>query len=83
MKSQDHQERIKLFFDNRTKERNLMAGDLVLKWVTRREAKEKHGNLNNLWIGPFQVVEAQENNTYELDQLDGELIGDFYKWAVP
>jgi hypothetical protein len=32
IKSQVHQERIKQIFDKRTKERNFMTGDLVLKW---------------------------------------------------
>ena len=32
IKSQAHQARIKEIFDKRTKERNFMAGDSVLKW---------------------------------------------------
>jgi hypothetical protein len=75
IKSQAHQARIKEIFDKRTKERNFMIGDLVLKWDARREAKGKHGKFDNLWLGPFQVVAVQDNNTYELAQLDGELFG--------
>jgi len=54
--SQAHQARIKEIFDKRTKERNFIAGDLVLKWDARREAKGKHGKFDNLWLEPFHVV---------------------------
>jgi len=73
MKSQAHQEKMKESFDKRTAERNFTAGDLVLKWDAKREAKRKHEKFDNIWLGPFKVVVAQDNNTYELDQVDGEL----------
>jgi hypothetical protein len=38
--------------------------------------KVKHGKFENLWLGPFQVVVAQENNTHELGQLDREFFWD-------
>jgi hypothetical protein len=63
---------MKEIFDKRTKERNFKVGDLVLKWDSRREAKGKHGKFDNLWLQPFQIVAAQDNNTYELAQLDGD-----------
>jgi hypothetical protein len=66
---------MKKIFDKRTKERNFMTGDLVLKWDAKREAKGKHGKFDNLWVGPFQVSAVQDNNTYELAHLDGELLG--------
>jgi hypothetical protein len=50
-----------------------MVGDLVLKWDARREAKGKRGKFDNLWLGPFQVVGVQDNNTYYLVQMDGDL----------
>jgi hypothetical protein len=66
---------MKEIFDKRSKERNFMIGDLVLKWDARREAKGKHGKFDNLWLGPFQVIAVQDNNTYDLAQLDGEVFG--------
>jgi hypothetical protein len=39
---------MKEIFEKRTKERNFMTGDLVLKWDARREAKGKHGKFDNL-----------------------------------
>jgi hypothetical protein len=67
--------KVEISFEKRTKERNSMVGDLVLKWDARREVKGRHGKFGNLLLGPFQVVAARENNTYELTQLDGELFG--------
>jgi len=52
-----------------------MIGNLVLKWDARSEAKGKYGKFDNIWLVPFQVVAVQDNNTYELAQLDGELFG--------
>jgi hypothetical protein len=66
---------MKEFFYKRTKEINFLEVDMVVKWDARRESKRKHGKFDNLWLGPFQVVETQENNTYEFDQLDGDLFG--------
>jgi hypothetical protein len=53
IKSQTHREKMKEMFDKRTKERNFMTRDLVLKWDARREAKGNHGKFDNLWLGPF------------------------------
>jgi hypothetical protein len=75
LKSQAHQERMKEIFDKRTKERSFMVGDIVLKWDARREAKGKHGKIDNLWLGPFQIIVVKDNNTYELAQLDGDVLG--------
>jgi hypothetical protein len=43
-----------------------MIGDLVLKWDAQRESKGGHGKFDNIWLGPFQVVAFQDNNTYDL-----------------
>jgi hypothetical protein len=60
-----------------------MVGDLVLKWDARREVKGRHGKFDNLLLGPFQVVAARENNTYELTQLGWRVVGGSYKWKFP
>ena len=63
LRSQAHQERMKEIFDKRSKEKSFMTWDLVLKWDAIREAKGKHGDFDNLWLGPFQVIVVQDNNT--------------------
>jgi hypothetical protein len=62
---------MKEIFDKRSKERSFMTGDLVVKWDAKREEKGNHGKFDKLWLGPFHIVVSQDNNTYELAQLDG------------
>ena len=47
-------------------------GDMVLRWDARKEQKGKHGKFDNLWFGPFIVSKVLENNTFVLQNLDGE-----------
>jgi hypothetical protein len=63
---------MKEIFDKKSKEKIFMIGDLLLKWDSIREAKGKHGEFYNLWLGPFQVIAVQESNKYDLVQLYGE-----------
>jgi len=63
---------MKEIFDKRSKERRFMIGYLVLKWDSRRETKGKHKKLDNLWLGPLQVIAVQDNNIYDVAWLDGE-----------
>ena len=73
--NQDYQEKMKATFDRNTKARDLQAGDLILRWDAARQKKGQHGKFDNLWIGPFQVTEVLENNTYQLATTDGEEVG--------
>ena len=63
---------MKSIFDRKEKEVLFQAGDLVLRWDTRREDKGKHGKFDPLWYGPFKISEARSNNTFILEYLDGE-----------
>ena len=48
----------------------------MLKWDAQRQDKRKHGKLEALWIGPFNISEVFQNNTYKLQNLeDSELSG--------
>jgi hypothetical protein len=66
---------IKDIFDTWMKERNFMTRDLIQKWDSSREAKGKHGKFDNLWLRTFKVFAVQDNNTYELAHIDGEIFG--------
>ena len=44
----------------------------MLRWDTRREDKGKHAKFDNLWFGPFSIVEVKGNNTFILQNLQGE-----------
>ena len=69
-----YQSKMKSIFDRKAKEIDFKVGDLVLRWDTRREDKGKHGNFNPLWYGPFRIVGARANNTFFLENLDGETL---------
>ena len=41
---------MKYNFDKKSQKRDV----LVLRWDARKDEKGKHGNFDNLWIGPFK-----------------------------
>ena len=69
-----YQSKMKGIFDRKAREIDFKVGDLVLRWDTRREDKGKHGKFDPLWYGPFKIIEARENNTLFLENLDGEYL---------
>ena len=75
-KSESHQQRIKVMFDKREKVDNFQVGDWVLKWDTVRKDKGKHGKFDSLWIGRFVIAQIQQNNTFKLQNLEGEEVFD-------
>ena len=44
---------------------------MVLRWDAKKEQKGKHGKFDNLWLGPFTIVNILGNNTFVLQNLDG------------
>ena len=75
-KLETHQQKIKVMFDKREKVDNFQVGDWVLKWDTVRQDKGKHGKFDSLWIGPFVIAQVQKNNTFKLQNLEGEEVFD-------
>jgi len=74
-KFQEYQDKMKaIFFYMREKQRNFVHGDLVLKWDSRREYHGKHGNVYNLWHGPFKIDAIEGNNSFSLQNLNGDLL---------
>jgi hypothetical protein len=73
--SQLHQERMKNKFDKHSKQEEFHLGDLVLKWDARNEDKGKNGKFDNIWMGPFKISAYHENNSYFLEELNGECVG--------
>jgi hypothetical protein len=43
----------------------------VLKWDAPRQEKGKHKKFDALWFGPFNILEVFSNNTYRLQDLEG------------
>ena len=67
-----YQEKMKSIFDRKTKEVPFQGGDVVLRWDTRLEEKGKHFKFDPLWYGLYIISEARSNNTFILEDLDGE-----------
>jgi len=63
---------MKSLFDRRARGRDFKEGDLVLIWDSRREDKGKHGKFDNLWFGPLAILEVKGNNTFLLQNLEGQ-----------
>ena len=63
---------MKQMFNRKAREINFNKGDLVLRWDTSREDKGKHAKFDNLWFGPFSIIEVKGNNTFILQNLEGQ-----------
>ena len=65
-----HQQRIKRWFDKHVVgDKQFQVGDLVLKWDKASEARGKHSKFQNLWLGPYEIVEKIRDVTYRLQSL--------------
>jgi hypothetical protein len=71
-KAHDCQQRIKRAFDRKRRREDFQLGDLVLKWDAPRHDRGKHNKFEALWIGPFKISKVFSNNTYRLQDLEGE-----------
>ena len=70
----EYQEKMKNVFDQHAKDRNFQDGDLVLRWDVRRAEKGKHAKFDLLWFGPFKIAQLGRNNTFYLENLQGDLL---------
>ena len=71
-KLQKYQNKMKILFDRKDRDIDFKERDLVLRWDARREDKGKHGKFDNLWFGPFSIAEVKGNNTFILQNLEGQ-----------
>ena len=69
---QDHQQKVKLAFDRKVTKKEFEIEDLVLKWDAPIKDKGKHNKFDALWIRPFKISKVFSNNTYRLQDLEGE-----------
>ena len=66
------QEMVKRWFDkHKAGKKESKVGDLVLKWDHPHDEKGKHTKFQQLWIGPFQIVEKLGPSTYKFQDLQG------------
>ena len=71
-KAQMYTKEIKQRFDRKIKENIFSCGDMILRWDARKEQKGKHGKFDNIWFGLFIISKLLENNTFILQNLEGE-----------
>lgn len=71
-KTQTFHDKVKKGFDRKTKPDDFHQGDLVLKWDVRHEKKGKHGKFEHLWKGHYQIAEDHGNNSYGLQEINGD-----------
>jgi hypothetical protein len=45
-----------------------------LKWDARKEDARKHGKFHHLWFRPFKIVATEGENSFLLENLDGEIL---------
>jgi hypothetical protein len=70
-----HQQVVKCWFDkHKAGNKYFDVGDLVLKWDKVNEPKGKHSKFQNLWLGPYQIVEKIGADTYRLQSSRGNWI---------
>jgi len=66
------QQKVKQAFDRKVTKKEFELRDLVLKWDAPRQDRGKHNKFDALWIGPFRITEVFSNNTYKLQDLEGD-----------
>lgn len=60
-----------------------------LKWEDKIEDKGKHRKFENFWKGPYKISTYHGNNTFTLQDMDGQLYagghinGRFLKHYIP
>ena len=75
-KSEAHKQKINVMFDKREKMDKFQVVDWVVKWDTVEKDKGQHGKFDSLWISPFVIAQVQNNNTFKMQNLEGEEVFD-------
>jgi hypothetical protein len=73
-KLQKYQDNMKSLFDQKSKDREFIPGDLVLKWESRKKDMVKHGKFDQIWCGPYKISASEGKNVFLLENLDGKIL---------
>jgi len=71
---QKYQDNMKTLFDHKTKDKEFLLGDLVLRWDDRKEESTKHGKFDHIWYGPFRVAASEGKNLFLLENLHSKIL---------
>ena len=70
---QKYQDDMKTLFDRKTKDREFLPGDLVLRLDDRKEDLAKHGKFDHILYGPFRVATSEGKKSFLLENMDGKI----------
>jgi hypothetical protein len=65
---------MKSLFDQKSKDREFLPGDLVLKWGAGKEDAGKHGKFDPIWSNPYKISAFEGKNIFLLENLDGNIL---------
>ncbi|XP_059076666.1 uncharacterized protein LOC131875945 [Cryptomeria japonica] len=67
------QQMVKALHDRKACDMSFEEGEWVLKWNAKDQDKGKHGKFDALWLGPFIILEKSGENSYYLQDTDGQV----------
>jgi hypothetical protein len=70
---QKYQDDMKTLFDRKSKDKEFLPSDLVLKWDARKEDLTKHGKFDHIWYGLFKVATLEGKNSFLLENMDDKI----------
>ena len=79
-KVESYKKKLKESFDKKVKKYTFSIDDAVLKWDERNDEKCKHGKFNNLWLGSFTIINILGNNTFVLQNMNGDEVAGPLNW---
>ena len=65
---------MKALFDQNSKDKEFLPGDLVLKWEARKEDVGKHGKFDQIWCGTYKITASEGKNVFLLENLDRNIL---------
>ena len=74
-KVEAYKKKVKAIFDKKLKKDTFLVGDVVLRLDAQNDEKSKHRKFDNLWMGPFTIINILGNNTFVLQNMDGDEVG--------
>ncbi|XP_059070704.1 uncharacterized protein LOC131860321 [Cryptomeria japonica] len=67
------QKMVKALHDKKACDITFKKGEWVLKWNSKDQDKGKHEKFEALWLGPYIVINKGGENSYFLQNTDGEI----------
>ena len=79
-KDEIYKKKVKESFEKKVKKDTFSFGDAILRWDAWKDEKGRHGKLDNLWLVPFTITKIFLNNTFVLQNLNGDEVAGPVNW---